>query len=371
MHRFDTSVGPCELRWEGSRLTSVRLVEHDGKAKAAPADLASAPRFVREAVDALTRHLGGRPQDLRSLPLDMGALPPFFRRVYERAREIEPGRTVTYGELAALAGSPGASRAVGQAMAKNPFIVVVPCHRVLAGSGRIGGFSAPGGAATKRRLLGMEGVSVGVAPLAFDAAQAEKHLRRADRTLAKVIARAGPYRPQRDPYGSVFEALGRSIIYQQLNGRAAGTIHGRYAALFPGGTPNASAMGSIADAKLRAAGLSAAKLAALRDLAAKATRKEIPELRALRRMSDEDVIERLTTVRGIGPWTVHMLLLFHLGRPDVLPTSDYGVRKGFQKVYGKAEMPTEKELAQHAEVWRPFRSVASWYLWRALEPDDS
>ena len=367
IHRFATPLGTCELHWEGREVTAVRLLaEHDE-----PTAAVDAPRFVRAAAAALQRHLGGEPQDLRAIPLALGALPPFFRKVYERAREIEPGRTVTYGELAAEAGSPGASRAVGQAMAKNPFILVVPCHRVLAGSGRIGGFSAPGGAATKRRLLALEGVAVGVPPLAFDAEEAVRHLRRADRTLAKLIDRAGPYRPQRDAYGSIFHALGRSIVYQQLNGRAAGTIHGRYAALFPGGTPKAEAMGAIRDADLRGAGLSAAKLAALRDLADKTVQKEIPELRALRRMKDEDVVERLTTVRGIGPWTVHMLLLFHLGRPDVLPTSDYGVRKGFATVYAKPELPTEKELTEHAEIWRPFRSVASWYLWRALDTEDS
>ena len=369
IHAFATKMGTCELRWEGPQLTSVRLL--DAAVKPSASSATSPPAFVREAAAALARHLDGKPQDLRALPLALGALPPFFRRVYERAREIGPGRTVTYGELAALAGSPGASRAVGQAMAKNPFIIVVPCHRILAGSGRLGGFSAPGGAATKRRLLAMEGVTVGVPPLAFDAAAAEKHLRRVDPRLARVMDRAGPYRPERDPHGSIFDALGRSIIFQQLNGRAAGTIHGRYAALFPGGTPKAAAMASIPDAKLRGAGLSAAKLAALRDLAAKATRREIPELRALGRMGDDEIVERLTTVRGIGPWTVHMLLLFYLGRPDVLPTSDYGVRKGFAVVYGKSDMPSEKELAEHAEVWRPFRSVASWYLWRALEPHDS
>lgn len=363
IHRFATAVGTCEIAWEGATVTSVRLLGDDAR----PAPSAGAPGFVRDAALALERHLGGAPQDLRSIPLELGSLPPFFRRVYELAREIGPGCTITYGELASQAGSPGASRAVGQAMARNPFILVVPCHRVLAASAGIGGFSAPGGAATKRRLLALEGVSVGASPLAFDARAAEQHLRRVDRKLAELIDRVGPYRPQRDECGSLFEALGRSIIYQQLSGRAAGTIHGRYAALFPKGTPKAEALGLISDAALRGAGLSGAKLAALRDLAARASSKELPELRALRRMPDEQIVERLTVVRGIGPWTVHMLLLFQLGRPDVLPTSDYGVRKGFARVYGESELPSEKELTRHAERWRPYRSVASWYLWRALE----
>jgi methylated-DNA-[protein]-cysteine S-methyltransferase len=136
IHRFPTPLGACELAWEGAHVTAVRLLGEDAEPSPPP----GAPRFVREAVASLQRHLDGEPQDLRAIPLALGALPPFHRRVYELAREIGPGRTVTYGELASRAGSPGASRAVGQAMAKNPFILVVPCHRVLAGSGRIGGF---------------------------------------------------------------------------------------------------------------------------------------------------------------------------------------------------------------------------------------
>lgn len=204
--------------------------------------------------------------------------------------------------------------------------------------------------------------------LQFDPRQAVRSLRRNDPVLAALVAQVGPYTHEPPKMQSPFEVLARAIVYQQLSGKAAATIHGRLKRLTPGrhGFRPATVL-TLTDAQLRGAGLSANKSLALRDLAAKTLDGTVPTLPRLRRLGDEEIIERLTTVRGIGRWTVEMLLMFRLGRPDVLPVDDLGVRKGFMQTYGLAALPTKLELSGHAERWRPFRSVASWYLWRALD----
>jgi 3-methyladenine DNA glycosylase/8-oxoguanine DNA glycosylase len=165
-----------------------------------------------------------------------------------------------------------------------------------------------------------------------------------------------------------FDALAESIAYQQLNGKAAATIWGRVRALYPKSKwLDPVKVLATSDEMLRAAGLSRAKTAALKDLAAKTIDGTLPSGRALLQMSDDEIIARLTQVRGIGRWTVEMLLLFDLGRPDVWPVDDYGVRKGFAKTFGKRKLPTPRELMKHGEKWRPYRSVAAWYFWRALD----
>lgn len=194
-----------------------------------------------------------------------------------------------------------------------------------------------------------------------------RYLSGADPTLARLVSVVGPFsiemRALRDP----FEALARNIVYQQLNGTAAATIHSRVLALFGGRRLRPKEILQASEEALRGAGLSRNKLVALKDLAAKTLDGTVPTLARLRRMSDEEIVERLTQVRGIGRWTAEMLLMFGLGRPDVLPVGDYGVRKGFSLAYGGGEMPTPKELARYAERWRPYRTVASWYMWRAVD----
>ena len=202
----------------------------------------------------------------------------------------------------------------------------------------------------------------------YDPAEAVRHLSSADPTLAALISRAGPFAMRLRPLRSPFEALARNIVYQQLHGKAAAAIHERVLALSGGKRLRPEHILDTPDGPLRAAGLSASKLAALRDLAAKAADGTVPALARLRRMSDEEIISQLTQVRGVGRWTVEMLLMFGLGRPDVLPVGDYAVRKGFAATYGLSEMPKPKELRAYGERWRPYRSAASWYMWRALGP---
>ena len=186
--------------------------------------------------------------------------------------------------------------------------------------------------------------------------------------MADLIARSRRYNITPAVSIRPFDALAESIAYQQLSGKAAATIFGRVRALYPKRKwLDPKQLLATPDETLRAAGLSRAKIAALKDLAAKTIDGTVPPGRALLRMTDDEIITRLTTVRGIGRWTVEMLLLFDLGRPDVWPVDDYGVRKGFAKTFGRRKLPTPKQLMKFGEKWRPFRSVAAWYFWRALD----
>jgi len=203
----------------------------------------------------------------------------------------------------------------------------------------------------------------------FPPEDAVPYLRSVDPKLRRFIDRFGPCTMRIERTPSTFAALARAIVYQQLHGKAAATIFGRVQALFPSDRfPEAAAVLATPDDALRGAGLSRNKLAAIRDLAEKVESGVVPPMASLRRMSDEEIVARLTAVRGIGRWTVEMLLMFRLGRPDVLPVDDYGVRKGATVVLGKKEMLSPAELARHGERWRPHRTVASWYLWRAADP---
>ncbi len=203
--------------------------------------------------------------------------------------------------------------------------------------------------------------------LAFDPDEAVAHLVRRDAALARVIERVGKLTLRVEKLASPVEALARSIVYQQLGGKAAAAIHGRFSDLFPRRKPTATSILALSDDALRGAGLSRNKAAALRDLAARTLDGTVPTLRAMRAMADEEVIERLVKIRGVGRWTVEMLLIFRLGRADVLPLGDLGIRKGFQLAFGGPSLPTPKELAARGEAWRPFRTAAAWYLWRAVD----
>ena len=190
-------------------------------------------------------------------------------------------------------------------------------------------------------------------------------LRQADPLLRRLIDGCEPFafrRTERHP----FEALVRAIVHQQLSGRAAGAIYARVAALFDGGRPTPPALLALTPEQLRAAGLSRAKVLAVHDLAAKTRRRVVPGPRTVRGLSDDEVIERVVQVRGVGRWTGEMLLM-HLGRPDVLPATDLGIRRGFARARGRDELAEPAEILAYGERWRPCRSVASLYLWRAAD----
>jgi len=202
----------------------------------------------------------------------------------------------------------------------------------------------------------------------MDHEHVHRHLRRTDPRMSALIAQSRRYNLVPATSVRPFDALAESIVYQQLNGKAAAAIWNRVRALYPKRKRlDPAKVLATPDETLRAAGLSRAKIAAIKDLAAKTLDGTVPSSRALLRMSDDEIVARLTTVRGIGRWTVEMLLLFDLGRPDVWPVDDFGVRKGFAKTFGKRKLPTPKQLMKHGEKWRPYRSVAAWYFWRAVD----
>lgn len=200
--------------------------------------------------------------------------------------------------------------------------------------------------------------------------------------MAVLVDTVGPYRLRAEPCASPFRHLAQAIASQQISGRAADTILARFVALYDRGDerngdpaararddrfPEPAQVLATDPERLRGVGFSAAKAAALRDLAARTLEGVVPDSATLARLDDAAIVARLTQVRGIGPWTVQMMLMFQLGRPDVLPVDDYGVRNGFRLAYGLAELPTPRELARHGERWAPWRSAAAWYLWRAVD----
>lgn len=377
---FTSPIGRCGITWGQDGVRSVHLPE------ATPAALRAllradtddtlvseeaAPDEVRDTIARIVGVLSGADDDLRSVRLDLSSVRPFARTIYDTVRTIGPGHTATYGEVAHLAGfaPSGMARAVGRAMGSNPCPILVPCHRVTAANGRLGGYSATGGMALKVRILLAEARGEAAAgPPDYDVAQAIADLSTADPKLAALIETVGPGGPRLRPIGTTVSALSEAIVSQQLNGRAAAAIFARVCALFPKPLDGPTPIGllDLSDDVLRGAGLSGSKLAALRDLARRALAGEIPELDELAGMTDDEVVAALTHVRGIGRWTVEMLLIFRLGRPNVLPVDDFGVRAGLARIDGRSKV-TAKELAARGDAWHPWRSVASWYLWQAAD----
>src|SRR5712691_11809184 len=204
--------------------------------------------------------------------------------------------------------------------------------------------------------------------LPFDLAEATRHLSSRDETLAALIAETAQFQTDMDAAQSPYEALLESIAYQSISGKAAATIFARIKALSSNGrAPSPEQMLKLRKPALRKAGLSGAKILAMKDLAQKTIDGIVPTLEQAEKLSDEELVERLVSVRGIGAWTVEMFLIFRLGRPDVLPIHDLGVKKGWSVTYGKKHMPKPKQLLAFGERWRPYRTVASWYMWRAFE----
>jgi methylated-DNA-[protein]-cysteine S-methyltransferase len=346
----------------------------------APVDLARVglkteskpPAAIADVARRLQAHIRGDSQDFSDAPLDTEGASPFLLRVQRAAQTIPAGQTRSYGELAEFVGAPKASRAAGRAMSTNPWPIIVPCHRVLGRSG-FGDYSAGSGLHTKFRLLWREGYRGRTSNVRFDERAAVEHLRTADARLGQLIDRVGPFTMQAaapSPRGGIapFTSLAKAIISQQLSGKAAATIYARVARLWDkDSVDDPKAVLDTSKAELRAAGLSENKALSLRDLAKHARDGKLPGRAEMETLSDEEITLRLVHVRGIGPWSVQMLLMFYLGRPNVLPLADLGVQKGFSLTYGLRSLPSAKTMERTARAWAPFASVASWYMWRAVE----
>ena len=195
-----------------------------------------------------------------------------------------------------------------------------------------------------------------------------KHLAANDPVMRRLIRDFGPCGLVPETRRSPFQSLVQAVAHQQLNGTAANAILARFKKLFPGRRfPRPEDLSSVSDDDLRGVGFSRAKILAIRDIAAKTLDGVVPASRQIVKLSDNEIIERLTEVRGVGRWTVEMLLIFQLGRPDVLPADDFGVRNGFRHAYKKRDLPTPKEVLAHGERWRPHGTTAAWYLWRVAD----
>jgi len=195
-----------------------------------------------------------------------------------------------------------------------------------------------------------------------------QHLAAADPVMQALIREIGVCELKPESRRPPFQSLVRAVAHQQLHGKAAETILGRFKKLFPGRRfPRAQDLAAVTDEQLRACGFSFSKIRAIRDIAEKTVSGVVPASRHFAKLSDDEIVERLTQVRGVGRWTVEMLLIFQLGRPDVLPVDDFGVRNGFSIAYKLKKMATPKELLAFGELWRPHRTTAAWYLWRAAD----
>jgi methylated-DNA-[protein]-cysteine S-methyltransferase len=374
---FETRLGPCAVEWSEvgvKRLVLGRTAEALREEFRARGVLESRrrPPFVHEATARLKRHLSRRPQDFGSLPLDLGRASPALHDVALALRDIPAGSTIEAEALAARLALPGGAVRLRQLLARNPVPFLLPGHRVLGPEGRLGPWG--GGEALHERLLSLETMAhpplhaADGAPKARRVDEALAHLRRRDPLLGELMERVGPFVLKLRRDHSPYEALARSIVGQQITGRAAQAILARLALHFgTPGVPPPERIRNATDAQLRAAGLSGGKARAFRDLAAHALAGDVPSWAVLRRWPDEQILSTLTEIHGVGRWTVEMLLLFRLGRPDVLPLGDLGIQKGFARTFTRGRLPSARELQRRGWRWRPFRSIASWYLWRALE----
>lgn len=199
-------------------------------------------------------------------------------------------------------------------------------------------------------------------------AAALKHIASADPVMRQIIREIGPCTLAPETRRPPFQSLVQAVAHQQLNGTVANTILTRFKKLFPSHRfPKPDDLKAVTDKQIRACGFSRAKILSIRDIAAKTLSGIVPDSQHIARLSDDEIVERLTEVRGVGRWTVEMLLIFQLGRPDVLPADDFGVRTGFRHAYRKRDLPIVKDLLAHGELWRPHRTTAAWYLWRVAD----
>lgn len=299
------------------------------------------------------------------LPLDIRGT-AFQQRVWQALRAIPAGSIVSYSDVAQHLGLPKSVRAIASACAANTLAVAIPCHRVLRSDGALSGYRW--GLERKQALLQREH-----RPQLSEALRtpANEHLVACDPAWFGLICKVGACglvsnaeRTLRSPY----EALMRSVAYQQIHGRAADAILGRFLAHFPGQVfPEPAAVLALDEAVMRACGFSAAKTATMRGIAQGCLDGIVPTRAEADRLSDEELIARLSSLRGVGRWTVEMLLMFTLLRPDVLPIDDFGVREGWKVLKGLERQPRPRELAEIGLPWAPYRSTAARYLWRAVE----
>lgn len=381
---FTTKAGHAAVAWKNNALTHVLLPEKSRKSleQKLPQHLFCLcenpkPPIVK-AITQIQNYFAGEAFNFSRIKLDFSSCPPFHQMVYAELLKVPPGSTTTYKELAIRCQNPKGSRAVGQAVGKNPLVLLIPCHRVIKSDATLGGFSAAGGIEQKIAMLELEDVQVIRTPKTIVAPpllledvnidEALEFLGNTDANMKRLIAKVPRFSITPDSMSSTFQALLESIVYQQLTGKAAATIFSRLLGLF-------GCQGSITpldivrakDSELRSAGLSGSKTAAIRDLAEFALAGKLPEVTEMKKMSNNRIVNCLTAIKGIGRWTVEMMLIFKLGRADIMAPGDYGLQKGLGIIRNQKTLPSPAQLGEAAKIWKPYRSIASWYLWRASE----
>ncbi len=323
------------------------------------------PRSLVSWVKKIQSYFAGKSCDFKNIPLDLQLCTDFQRKVLSELMKIESGQTLSYAEISRRLGTRG-YQAVGSAVGSNPVPLLIPCHRVLATGGAPGGFSSPGGLKTKQRMLALEGIDLfSSRPVTFfdkdfNPAKAKRELAKLDSRLAKVIKIAPDFNPGKSRPEAPLRALAKSIVYQQLSGKAAATIWGRVVDLCGKNLERAS---SCSHEELRSAGLSNNKARALSELVS----RNIPSLALFKKMSDQQVIDEISSYRGLGAWSAQMFLIFNLGRMDVFAPADLGLQKGRCEIFKLNMTKNEKELELWARKFSPHRTLLSWYLWRSLE----
>lgn len=380
---FATAKGHSAIVWHDNQVTGLFLPEENQETllqRILPGKIRQClpTPTIGKAIVQIQNYFAGKPFNFSRIKLDYSKCPAFHQRVYTELQKVPPGCTASYKNLAISCSCPNGPRAVGQAVGKNPLPLLIPCHRVINNDLTLGGFSAAGGIELKISMLELESLEIVRQPRAaiapplllsqIDLETALIFLRKADPDLKKLIKLAPGFNIKIDSMSSTFQALLEAIVYQQLTGKAAATIYNRVLGLF-------GCKGSVApldiirarDAELRSAGLSGAKIAAARDLAEFAISGRLPDLKTLQKMSNAQAISCLTGIRGIGRWTVEMLLIFKLGRADIMAANDYGLQKGLAIIRGQKTLPSPKQLEEQTRAWKPYRSIAAWYLWRAAE----
>jgi len=364
---------PFSIRYGPDGIREIRLLKPGELALSDAHGVMAVPYAVADLAERVRRLMDGYPKDLSDVLLDYTGTGELARRVYEELRTVPAGATVTYGELADRVGLPRGARAVARAMATNRWPLVVPCHRVVGRGGRLTGFSGAHGLSTKARLLAAEGILLPLpSECALDASLFDPHawevavcsLASRDRRLAKVIEAVGSGRLQQEAPGRPFEALVEAVCYQQLAGCAAAAIFRKVRGVLRGEVTPQSVL-RTGERCLREAGLSGSKTATLLALAERVDDGRL-DLDGFASLPCGEVSAALTEVKGIGPWTVQMFAIFHLGLPDVFPPSDLGIRKAVTRMLGAVELLSPAQVAAAGDRWAPLRTVATWYLWRSL-----
>ena len=379
---FKTAWGHCSIHWTDERVVGLTLPTKNKKSMLATiaskykdATFKEPNGLILSYIEEIQKYFLNKEYDFSKIKISLKNSPIFYKKVYKKLMKVKRGQTISYKTLSELASCINGARAVGQAVKRNPIPLLIPCHRVINSDTTIGAFSGLGGVRTKIKMLELEKVRIIkqkiprlALPLNFSEikiSEALSYLIKSDIALGRSIKKIGNFALKVNKFQTPFIALLEAIVYQQLTGKAASTIFQRLLKIFGrNGVIRPFDIIRAEDSEIKAAGLSTNKTIAIKDLAEKALSGEIPTMSKLTKMQNEEIIYRLSQIKGIGRWTVEMFLIFRLGRADILAKDDYGLQKGLAIAYNLTQIPKPGNLEKIGLKWKPYRSIASWYLWQ-------